>query len=71
MVLAYVDNSLIFSKEKKTTDDLYKSLEKDFLVIDEENIDKYLDVIFLRQNDRLSILTQPTLVDRISEAITG
>ena len=40
VILTYLDDILIFSKNKQTIDNLYKSLEMDLSITDEDDIDK-------------------------------
>ena len=71
MILVYVDDCLIFSKDQKLTEETYQSLKKDFDLTDEGSIDKYLGIDIKRQKNGTIHLTQPNLQNRIVESIPG
>lgn len=71
MILVYVDDCLIFSKDQKLTEETYQCLKKDFDLNDEGSIDKYLGIDIKRQKNGTIHLTQPSLHNQIVESMPG
>ena len=69
--LTFVDDFLIFSKDPKIIDELIASLQKDFSLTDEGDIDKYLGIKVETNSKGETKLSQPHLIDRIITAVPG
>jgi hypothetical protein len=72
IVLVYVDDCIILSRDKKSIQSLINSLKlgpEEFAFIDEGSIDKYLGVEIERLPSNAGFaMTQPHLIDRVLEA---
>jgi hypothetical protein len=69
IMICYVDDSIICSPSQKVIDDLVTSLEKDYTLTDEGDINAYLGIRVERQGDAFK-LTQPHLIERILQAVS-
>ena len=70
VLVIYVDDCLIFSKEKPMADNLIKQLEIDFTLTDEGDVSTYLGVqVSLDEKTNTIDLKQPFLIERIIDAI--
>ena len=70
IILTYVDDCIIFSKELEVIEDIVKVLKEDFDVEMEENlndgdISRFLGVDIIRNKDQTFELRQPFLIERI------
>jgi len=69
IVLCYVDDCLIFAQEDRLIDELFISLQEDFLCTDEGEADGYLGVEIRKDDDGVLNLKQPLLTKRIIEML--
>ena len=72
IVLVFVDDCLIFSKDKSVIDGFIYSLqhgEENYILTDEGEIEKYLGVEIIKSKDGTMELRQPFLIDRCLEAM--
>ena len=67
VLVTYVDDCLIFCKEKEQADELIKSLQKDYSLTDEGDVSTYLGVEISKNDDNSIKLSQPHLKRRILE----
>ena len=66
----YVDNCLIFSKNKESTDELINRLRENFTLTDEGDVNTYFGMqIELNEKNNTIELKQPFLTQRIIEAL--
>jgi hypothetical protein len=69
-LLCFVDDCLIFCREKAQADELLLELEKNFILTDEGEVSTYLGVQVEHDKESGSIsLTQPFLIERILKAL--
>ena len=70
ILVTYVDDCLLFSRDNKVIDSVISLLEKDFVMTDEGEVTKYLGVDVKRSSDGSLIeLRQPYLIQRILETL--
>ena len=60
---------MIFCKNDEVLKELIKSLEDEFKLIDEGDLETFLDVLFKKQGYNKLELTQPHLIQRIIDAL--
>jgi hypothetical protein len=66
ILVVYIDDCLIFSKESSTIDQLIKSLSKTFLLQDEGDVSAFLGVQIQKDKTTKTIsLTQPGLIEQV------
>ena len=64
ILVIYVDDCLIYSKEKEATDELISQLRENFTLTDEGDVDTYLGVqVELNEKDNTIELKQPFLIE--------
>ncbi len=61
--MVYVDDTIIFAKDQKIISNLITSLEKDFVLTDEGDVQSFLGVKVRKFDDNSIELTQPTLIN--------
>ena len=70
IVITYVDDCLIFYKDKGVLDDHIKSLEDEFRLTDEGDLETFLGVNFIHDDAETLEINQPHLIERILEALS-
>lgn len=68
-VLVYVDDCLVFSRDKQVIDEFFSNLGTKYTITDEGEVAKYLGVDVRRPNDHTYELRQPYLIQRIIETL--
>ena len=71
IILTYVDDCIIISKEASTTDEIIRSWEKgneNFDFTDDGDLEQYLGMNLTREDGVIEI-TQPHLINRIIDAV--
>jgi hypothetical protein len=69
-LISWVDDCLIFAKNKELADKLIKDLQRDFTLSEEEDVSAYLGVKMEIDNDNNTVtMSQPFLIDRIIELL--
>ena len=70
VLVIYVDNCLLFSRNKVMADELIEKLSATFIFIDEGDKNTYLDFqVGLNDKDNMIELKQPLLIKIIIEAL--
>ena len=69
IIITYVDDCLIFYKNDEIFKELIKSLEDEFKLTDEGDLETFLGVLFKKQGHNKLELTQPHLIQRIIDAL--
>ena len=65
IVICYVDDCCIFSKDKETIDILLKSLSKTFKLTDEGDVNSYLGMNVSKDPNGTITMSQPAIIDKI------
>jgi len=70
ILISWVDDCLIFAKDKQRADELIKDLQRSFTLTEEDDVSAYLgvEVNIDKVSDTIS-LTQPYLIQRIIDAL--
>ena len=70
ILITWVDDCLIFAKDKTYADQLINDIRKTFTITEEEDLSAYLGVeVNMDENTDAVSLTQPYLIKRIVDAI--
>ena len=70
ILIIYVDDYLMFSRQKYLANELIKQIEADFTLTDEGYVNSYIVVqVDLNENNNTIKLKQPFLIQRIIEAL--
>ena len=70
IVVTYVGDCLIFYKDKNVLSDLIKSLETEFRLTDEGDLETFLGVNFIQEDKNKLEMNQLHLIRRILEALS-
>ena len=65
IVICYVDDCCIFSKDNETIDTLLKSLSKTFKLTDEGDVNSYLGMNVSKDPNGTITMNQPAIIDKI------
>ena len=65
----HIDNYIIFAKNYKKIQEIIKSLESNFKLIDEGDFSAYLGINIIRNKNQTWTLLQLFLIDRILKAL--
>ena len=69
IVVCYVDDCCIFSKDKETTDALLKNLSKTFKQTNEGGVNTYLGMIVIKYPNGTITMIQPAIIDIILNSL--
>lgn len=70
IILIYVDDCVIISKDEKKIEDTITCLRKRYAITDEENMEEYLGIKLEHTGDSIR-MSQPLLIERIIDAVPG
>ena len=70
IILIYVDDCIILSKNKQSIIKILELLRKNYTITDEGEMEEYLGIKLERTDDTIK-MSQPLLINRIIETIPG
>ena len=70
IILIYVDDCCVISKDEKAIEDTLNQLRKRYTITDEGEMEEYLGIKLEHTGDQIR-MSQPLLINRIIEAIPG
>ena len=69
IIVACVDDRLVFYKNKRVLDELIESLNDEFKLTDEGDLETFLGIQFKRINHNTLEMSQPRLIQRMLDAL--
>jgi hypothetical protein len=65
IIVVYVDDCLIFSKDEAVLDSIIKHLSTTFRITSDTDVDAYLGLDIKKNSDGFLEITQPGLIDKV------